>query len=38
MTEYLQVWRAKVADDGVERLLAVLPSAIGSGEIVAAAR
>ncbi len=28
MTEYLQVWRAKVADADVERLLAVRPAAI----------
>ena len=28
MPEYIQVWRAKVADDGVERLLAVRPVAI----------
>jgi hypothetical protein len=28
MTEYLQVWRAKVADDAVERLRAVRPAAI----------
>ena len=28
MAEYLQVWRAKVADDAVDRLLAVRPAAI----------
>lgn len=28
MPEYIQVWRAKVADDGVDQLLAVRPVAI----------
>jgi hypothetical protein len=28
MTEYLQVWRAKVAEDDIDRLLAVRPAAI----------
>ena len=28
MSEYLQVWRARVADGDVERLLAVRPAAI----------
>jgi hypothetical protein len=32
MTEYLQVWRAKVADDDVERLLAVRPAAIAEAQ------
>jgi hypothetical protein len=32
MTEYLQVWRAKVADDAVDRLLAVRPEAIAEAQ------
>lgn len=28
MTEYLQVWRAKVPEDNVERLLEIRPAAI----------
>ena len=28
MTEYLQVWRARVADEDVDRLLAVRPAAM----------
>jgi hypothetical protein len=30
--EYIQVWRAKVADDDVERLLAVRPAAIAEAQ------
>ena len=32
MTEYLQVWRAKVAEADVERLLAVRPVAIAEAQ------
>jgi hypothetical protein len=32
MTEYLQVWRANVADADVERLLAVRPPAIAEAQ------
>ena len=32
MTEYLQVWRAKVADADVERLLAARPAAIAEAQ------
>ena len=32
MTEYLQVWRAKVAEADVERLLAVRPAAIAEAQ------
>jgi len=32
MDEYVQVWRAKVADDVVERLLAVRPTAIAEAK------
>ena len=32
MTEYLQVWRAKVADDAADRLLAVRPAAIAEAQ------
>ena len=32
MTEYLQVWRAKVADEAVDRLLAVRPAAIAEAQ------
>ena len=31
-TEYLQVWRAKVSDENVERLLAVRPAAIAEAQ------
>lgn len=32
MTEYLQVWRARVAAEDVERLLAVRPAAIAEAQ------
>ena len=32
MTEYLQVWRARVADADVERLLTVRPAAIAEAQ------
>jgi hypothetical protein len=32
MTEYLQVWRARVPDENVERLLAVRPTAIAEAQ------
>ena len=32
MNEYLQVWRAKVADGGEEKLLAVRPGAIAEAK------
>jgi hypothetical protein len=32
MTEYLHVWRAKVSDADVERLLAVRPAAIAEAQ------
>jgi hypothetical protein len=32
MSEYLQVWRAKVADADVEQLLAVRPAAIAEAQ------
>jgi hypothetical protein len=32
VTEYLQVWQAKVADADVERLLAVRPAAIAEAQ------
>lgn len=32
MGEYVQVWRAKVADEQVERLLAVRPAAIAEAK------
>lgn len=32
MSEYVQVWRAKVADEDVEPLLAVRPSAIAEAK------
>ena len=32
MNEYLQIWRAKVADGGEERLLAVRPAAIAEAK------
>ena len=32
MTEYVQVWKAKVADGDVERLLAVRPEAVAEAK------
>ncbi len=32
MTEYVQVWKAKVADDDVEALLAVRPEAVAEAQ------
>jgi len=32
MTEYLQVWRARVADGSVERLLELRPAAIAEAQ------
>ena len=32
MSEYLQVWRARVAQDNVERLLAIRPAAIAEAQ------